>query len=401
MTLSNTLNRPRAIFRRNFAKLRPFGPVIGPTSPRDMAAGAAGAGLALFLCAALILGVEVDLSTGAFLIAPMGATAVILLALPNSPLAQPWSAVIGNTISALIAVAVHHVTRDPAMAVGASACLSLAAMFMTRSLHPPGGAVALTAALNPGLLDALGLRFVLVPVFFGTMTLVLLATVWHRLNGRVYPFRQPQAAGPHATADKAAQQRLGLEPEELARILADYRQSANLGVEDLARLIAAAEQVAAGHTMGAMTCGAIMSRDLVTVRADARAAQVADLFRKHGFTSIPVVGDGGVLLGVIFQLDLIRRARRDALRANTGFGAAMAAIRRDRAAGILRAVDVMTTDLPTVAPATLAASLLPLLADGGAEAVPVMDGDRIVGIVTRTDLLSALARSAARPVMIA
>jgi len=48
----------------------------------------------------------------------------------------------------------------------------------------------------------------------------------------------------------------------------------------------------------------------------------ADLFRKHGFTSIPVVEKGGVLLGVIFQLDLIRRARRDAMRANTSFGAA-------------------------------------------------------------------------------
>ena len=400
MTLIDIYDRPRVAFWRNLAKLRSLGPVIGPTSPRDMAAGAAGAGLALFLCATLILGVDVDLSTGTFLIAPMGATAVILLALPNSPLAQPWSAIIGNTISALIALAVHQVARDPATVIGASACLSLAAMFLTRSLHPPGGAVALTAALNPNLLDVLGLRFVFGPVFLGTVTLVLMATVWHRLSGRVYPFRQPKAAGPHATADKAAQQRLGLEPEELARILAAYRQSANLGVEDLARLIAAAEQVAAGHTMGAMTCGAIMSRDLVTVRADARAAQVVDLFRKHGFTSIPVVGDGDVLIGVIFQLDLIRRARRDALRANTGFGAAMAAIRRDKAAGILRAADVMTTDLPTVASATLAASLLPLLADGGAEAVPVMNGSRIIGIVTRTDLLSALARSAARPVMI-
>ncbi len=385
-----------AVLRRIQAGLRAFGPVIGPTSPRDAAASAAGAALALFLGAALVFGVEVDLATGLFLIAPMGASAVILLALPNSPLAQPWSAIVGNSISATAALAVHQVTRDPALSVGASACLSLAAMVATRSLHPPGGAVALTAALNPGLLDALGLRFVLVPVLLGTMALVAFAALWHRLSGRVYTYRQPQAAGPHATADKAAQQRLGLEPEDLARILAEYRQSANLGVEDLARLIAAAEQVAAGHTMGAMTCGAIMSRDLVTVPADARAAQVADLFRRHGFTSIPVVGEGDVLLGVIFQLDLIRRAPRTARRGRGGIAAAMAAIRRDRTPGMVRAAEVMSTGLPTVDAATPAAALLPLLADGGAEAVPVMDGTRIVGIVTRTDLLSALARSTAR-----
>jgi CBS domain-containing membrane protein len=187
-----------------------------------------------------------------------------------------------------------------------------------------------------------------------------------------------------------------LEPQELADILADYRQSANLGVEDLARLIAAAEQVAAGHALGVMTCDAIMSRDLVTVGPEARAAQVADLFRKHGFTSIPVVDSSGILLGVIFQLDLIRRARRNAQRLNTGFGAAMAAIRRDKTEGIIRAADIMSTDLPSVASTTPAAALIPLLADGGAEAVPVLDRHRIVGIVTRTDLLSALARSSAR-----
>lgn len=69
---------------------------------------------------------------------------------------------------------------------------------------------------------------------------------------------------------------------------------------------------------------------------------------------------------MIFQLDLIRRARRDAQRQHTGFGAAMAAIRRDKTAGIIRAAEIMTPGLPTVARTTPVASLLPLLADGGA-----------------------------------
>ncbi len=185
--------------------------------------------------------------------------------------------------------------------------------------------------------DALGRTFVFVPVFCGTIILVCSAMLWHRLSGRTYPFRQPHASGPHSTADKPAEQRLGLEPKELARILTDCRQSTNLGVEDLSRLIAAAERVAAGHVLGATTCAEIMLRDLVTVPPTARAAQIADLFRKHGFTSIPVVGEGGLLLGVIFQLDLIRRARRDAMLWGASFGRAMATLRRDQTAGIVRA----------------------------------------------------------------
>ncbi len=390
------LERVRLIWRRVLVRLRPFGPVIGAANRRDTFAGAAGAGLALLLFAVLLTGAGIDLFSGVFLIAPMGATTVILFALPNSPLAQPWSAIIGNTVSALVALGVHQITRDPILAISVSACLSLGAMFLTRSLHPPGGAVALTAALNPVMLDTLGLTFVLIPVFLGTVVLVGLAMVWHHVSGRVYPFRQPHADGPHATADKAAQQRLGLEPEELARILSDYRQSANLGVEDLARLIAAAEQVAAGHALGGMTCDAIMSRDLVTVRPDLRAAQVADLFRKHGFTSIPVVDKGGVYLGVIFQLDLIRRARHDTMRAKSIIDTGVAAIWRDSSVRIIRASELMTTDLVTVVANTPVATLMPLLADGGAEAVPVMEGNRIVGIATRTDLLSAFVRSTAR-----
>lgn len=381
--------------RRGLTRLRPFAPVIGQTSLTDLAEGSLGLAIGLLICTTLLFGVEVDFVSGVFLIAPMGATAVLLFAVPNSPLAQPWSAVVGNSISGLAALAIHPLTLDPTVAVAASAGLALVAMFLTRSLHPPGGAIALTAALSPAMLESLGLRFMLVPVFGGTVALVAVAMAWHRICGRVYPFRLPHEAGPHATADKAAQMRLGLEPEELARILADYRQSANLGVEDLARLIAAAEQMAAGHALGTLTCDAIMSRDLVTVRPDARTAQVADRSRKHGFTSIPVVDAQGALLGVIFQLDLIRRARRDALRAQPGFGAAMTSLRSGKAA-IPRAAEVMTIDLPTVAPTTPVASLLPLLADGGVEAVPVLDSGRIVGIVTRTDLLSALARSAAR-----
>lgn len=93
---------------------------------------------------------------------------------------------------------------------------------------------------------------------------------------------------------------------------------ANIGVEDLARLISALETVAAGHRIGALTCGDIMSRDLVTVQAGARVSQVWDLFRKHAFTSIPVVADNDVLLGVIFQLELIRSARHEGFLLDTG-----------------------------------------------------------------------------------
>ncbi len=235
------------MLRRRLIRLRPFGPVIGPTRLGIILSGAAGSGLVLLILAAGLSGLDADLSSGAILIAPMGATAVILFALPNSPLAQPWSAVVGNTVCALVAVVVHHALQHPALVVGASAFLALLAMLLTRSLHPPGGAVALTASLNPAMIDRLGFDFVLLPVLCGSLALVCAAMVWHRMTGRVYPFRQPHDVVSEPENGQPAELLPGLDSDDLARILAEYRQSANLGIEDLARLIAAAEQVAEDH----------------------------------------------------------------------------------------------------------------------------------------------------------
>lgn len=373
-----------------------LGPAIGAGTLVDLARGPLGSGVALVATGALLLLPGIDRGAGFFVIAPFGASAVLLFAVPNSPLAQPWSAIVGNGVSALMAVAVLKLVRDPVASVAISLSLAIFAMILLRALHPPGGAVALVAALDPGIVDRLGFSFVLAPVIAGTAVLVGLAMLWHLMTGRVYPFRQPADAGPHHTADKPPAQRLGLGPDDLRQILDSYRQSANLGVEDLGRLIAAAEQLAAAHGMHDLRCEDFMSRDLVTVSPDTPAGRVATLFRTHGFTSIPVVENGDVLRGVIFQIDLIRSARRAAQRDHRGYFRMLARLSGPDGRAVPRARDIMSTGLPTVTRDTPAGALLPLLEDGQAEAVPVTEGGRIIGIVTRSDLVSALARDVAR-----
>ncbi|HQU68713.1 MAG TPA: HPP family protein [Albidovulum sp.] len=373
-----------------------LGPAIGAGSLVDLARGPLGSGVALVATGALLLLPGLDRGAGFFVIAPFGASAVLLFAVPNSPLAQPWSAIVGNGISAFMAVAVMKLVRDPVASVAIALSLAIFAMILLRALHPPGGAVALVAALDPSIVDRLGFSFVLAPVVAGTAVLVGLAMLWHLMTGRVYPFRQPADAGPHHTADKPPAQRLGLGTDDLRQILDSYRQSTNLGVEDLGRLIAAAEQLAAAHSMHDLRCEDFMSRDLVTVSPDTPAGRVAALFRKHGFTSIPVVEKGDVLRGVIFQIDLIRSARRAAQRDHRGFFQMLTLLSGPNGKAVPRARDIMSTGLPTVSKETPAGALLSLLEDGQAEAVPVMEGDRIIGIVTRSDLVSALARDVAR-----
>lgn len=362
---------------------RGFAPAMGGPKAVDLARAGIGAGLGLLLAGLALQGLGIG-----WLIAPFGASAVLVYAVPNSPLAQPWSVVMGNTLSALVALAVITALPHADWAVPLAVGLAIATMLATRALHPPGGAVALLVALA----DKTEWLHVLVPVVAGSCLLVAIGILWNHAVGRVYPFRQPSQPGTHGTTDPTPEARIGLDPAELATILEDFRQSSNVGVADLARLVGAAEQAAAARRMEGFTAADIMSRDLVTVGPDAALSQVADIFRKRGFTSLPVVGEGDRLLGLIFQIDLIRRAREDAFRQHHSLIRALAHLIDSHRKRPPKAAEIMETDTPRIAPDTPVGAIMPLLSDGGAEAVAVVEGPRMVGIVTRTDLVSALAQ---------
>lgn len=337
-------------------------------------------------------------ASGLFLIAPFGASAVLLFALPNSPLAQPWSALMGNGISAAAAVVTVKLVRDPLLGAGLAAGLAMLCMHLARALHPPGGAVALTAVLNPDMIHDLGFWFVLAPVVLGTAGLILLAVPFARATGRHYPFRQPAETNAVGTADPAPPDRLGVSRAELADLLHRFRQEANIGVEDLARLIGAAERLVAQHHTDGVPCAEIMSRDLVTVGPDTPLIEVAEIIRAHRFTSVPVIGPDQTYLGVIFQIHLIRRGQDEARRSGGRFQTALARVLRRDAGRPLRALDVMDAKVPHVTPDQPVSAVLPVLADSACDAVPVLEGARIVGIITRTDLIAALARLQVGPV---
>lgn len=360
--------------------LKAFGPAVARTKPSEAIRAGAGAFLGLAICGLFVLTPSVDLHLGLYLIAPFGASSVLLFAVPNSPLAQPWSAIGGNSIAALVGVAVCLLVSDPILRIALSVGLALTAMLLCRAIHPPAGAVAMTAAMNPQDIAELGFFFALTPVATGTTLLVLSAIVYARITGRRYPFRQFNEPNRHGTTDRAPFERLGLSSDELMDILKRYRQSFNLGVEDLARLIGAAEMQAATHRATPVVAADLMSRDLVTVTPYTPLAEITDLFERHRFTSLPVVTTGRRFAGIIFQFHLIVQNR----------GTKSPFFRRKQR---IHARDIMESTTPRVEPSTPLAALVHLMAENEIDAVPVIEEERIVGVVTRTDLIATLARS--------
>ncbi|MEI4488602.1 HPP family protein [Frigidibacter sp. MR17.14] len=374
--------------------MRSLGPVVARAPLAEAARAGAGALCGLGLVGLLLLSPGVDLATGLYLVAPFGATSVLLFAVPNSPLAQPWSAVVGNTVAALVAVAVCLCVADPVLRIALAVGLAITATMLCRAVHPPAGAVAMTAAMSPEAIDRLGFWFALTPIASGTLALVALASLYARLTGRHYPARQvpPQALPDRAAASEA---RLSLSEPELTAILERYRQSFNIGAADLARLIGAAERQVLDKQSGPLTAGGIMSSDLITVGPETGMADVADLFRRHRFTSLPVVGPGARFYGVIFQIHLIERAREDALRLERSLLAAFRRLLSPSTGAGATAADLMSVAGPRAVAGTPASVLLGLMAEQEVDAVPVLERGRIIGIVTRTDMMAALVHRAA------
>ena len=100
----------------------------------------------------------------AWYIAPMGASSVLLFAVPSSPLAQPWNVVVGNTLAGIIGVACTQYLPDLTSAFSVAVGFAIFMMMTTDSLHPPSGAVAITAVLGGEAVHRLGFHFVLYPV---------------------------------------------------------------------------------------------------------------------------------------------------------------------------------------------------------------------------------------------
>lgn len=129
-----------------------------------------------------------------FLIGAFGATSVLLFGATNSPLAQPRNLIFGSLLSAIIGVTVYqlfyleaYIWLSPALAVS----LAILAMLYTKTLHPPGGAIALIANIGSEEIKGMGYFYVVNPVFTGIAILFVVALLFNNLSkNRIYPYRE-------------------------------------------------------------------------------------------------------------------------------------------------------------------------------------------------------------------
>lgn len=358
-------------------------------SPRERWRSALGALLSMVLCGALMHAMPV---ASHWLIAPIGASTVILFALSHSPLAQPWPVMGGYLMATIAALGSTMLIPWPQLAAAVAVAASVWLMARFNCFHPPSGALALFLVLDgPYHPEQIPSTMALVLV---NMSVMLLAAflVNNYMLGRCYPFtRELESENQHRTGDAAPMARIGLSHEDLEQAVRSLDTFVDVQESELVRLYNLAVDNAFTRHMG-LSCGDVMSRDVVTVEFGTELEEAWTRLRAHKVKALPVVDRFGTLIGILTVADFLRQ-----LDDTTAAGLAV------RLQGLLRRTpgetsekaevvgQIMTANAQSAHLDTPIAELVRSLSDKNLHHIPVLDARRrVVGMVTQSDLIAAL-----------
>ena len=146
-----------------------------------------------------------------------------------------------------------------------------------------------------------------------------------------------------------------------------------------------------------MKVSEVMTREPVTVSPDTEIAEAARLLLEKRINGIPVVEHGGTLVGILCQSDLVTQQKKfpiptvfTLLDGLIPLGSMKSLDREVQKITATRVADAMTPDPVTVTPDTDLADVASLMVDRKFHTLPVVEGDELVGIIGKEDVLRTL-----------
>lgn len=170
------------------------------------------------------------------IVASMGASTVLLFAVPHGPLSQPWAVIGGHLVSALIGVTCARYIGNPLLAASLGTGLAVGAMYYLRCIHPPGGATALSAVIGGPAVHALGYEYILTPILLNVVIILAIAVLfnyafeWRRYPAYLGRRAKAKKAGPPEPAYRA------IEHADFVYALSQLDSFVDVSEEDLLRI---------------------------------------------------------------------------------------------------------------------------------------------------------------------
>lgn len=354
-----------------------------PLSPRERWLSA----LAGLLGILLMQGILTVLPVGpgiSYLLAPLGASSVILFALPHSPLAQPWSLAGGLFISALIGHFCGLWITPAFLAVGVALGLAIWLTAWLRCIHPPGGAMAVVFALSAqqhstSLLTAL---------LNAGAALIAVLVINNLIPGRRYP----QCLPPTQVAKKDRPVRRSIRHEDIQHALEKLDTYLDISEDDLVSVY----DLATAHAHQRherRICGEIMSAPALSVEFATELNEAWGLMQANHLHGLPVVDRANRVIGVLTLENFLRHVEPDSAQ---GIGENIRRLLRKTPSAYSEKPEVvgqiMSYHFALALTTTPVSEVTALLASANHPAIiPVLDANqRLAGVLTQTDLLAAI-----------
>lgn len=161
-----------------FSKMKGKGKSPLTIDSKDVVTGLVGGFLTIFSLALLT-----NSTSTLWLMAPFGASCVLVFGVWNAPLSQPRNIIGGHVISTFVGLTIYHSFGNSPWTIALAVGLAIALMMLTKTTHPPAGADPLVV-----ILGEFSFSYLFTPVFIGSVIIVLFALVINNLRGnREYP----------------------------------------------------------------------------------------------------------------------------------------------------------------------------------------------------------------------
>ncbi len=329
------------------------------------------------------------------IVASMGASAVILFFIPNSPLAQPWPFVGGQLCSALVGITcalnIEETASASAVAVGGSVLV----MLTLRCLHPPGAATSLAPIMAGDSITSLGYGFILQPVAINVAFMLFLTLFINRwVMKRSYPSPLPDTETPKQQEQtiSAPSHKIGISEQDLELALKDLDFFVDMTHSDLSKILTRTELNTFKRIRGDIRCSDIMIRNVPSVEFGTEVEDAWQLMYQQNLKAVPVTDQTHRIIGIITWHDFFKNIN---LSAYENF--------QDKFRNFIRRTanvtatkpesvgQIMTTSIVVLSEAAHISELIPIMSIQGHRQIPIIDTDhRLVGMVYQANLIAAM-----------
>lgn len=358
--------------------------------PGERLRAALGAALGLALVGAIGFWLNRRFGVPLGLIAPLGASSVLLFAVPASPLAQPWSVLGGNAIAAVVGVLAARFIAPVELAAGVGVGLAIGLMASARCLHPPSGAVALTAVLGMAQAQGAGV-FILASVMGNSVLLLASAWAFHALTGHVYPEFRRKSVSSVAPAREAAT------ADAINEVLQASDDLLDISSEGLRALYDKISLRLALGRLAAPDCRAIMARAPEALEPGLPLHKAFENVLRAPGHAMLVTDESAHVIGLVSVDDFARRADLAGEKVRVAFSRRLHNAARLRSAPNHVVSDIMHHEVPSVRATDPASRAILTLVESGAPFVPVLnEARRLIGVIHARSAFAMLAREPAR-----